>query len=112
MVLMEDLTNTYRCFKADEDNNDALKESMLAFLCRLHAEGFVHGDIRDVNILVEKCSGIRWKLIDWDWAGVPGIAQYPRHLTRGPNLRRPDSVQDLGFIEPLHDTEMLEKLWI
>ncbi|KAE9402878.1 hypothetical protein BT96DRAFT_1083648 [Gymnopus androsaceus JB14] len=86
---------------------------MTAFLCRLHANGFVHGDVRDVNILVENGIGIGWKMIDWDWAGVPGIVQYPRHLTRrGPNLRRPDSVQDLGLVQPAHDTEMLEQLWV
>ncbi|KAE9399805.1 hypothetical protein BT96DRAFT_993605 [Gymnopus androsaceus JB14] len=82
MVLMEDLTDTHRRFKPGEDNDDALKKSMAAFLCRLHAKGFVHGDIRDVNILVENGIGIGWRMIDWDWAGVPGIVQYPRHLTR------------------------------
>jgi len=42
---------------------------------RMHDEGFVHGDLRLLNILVG--AGNLVKFIDFDWAGQAGKASYP-----------------------------------
>jgi len=39
-----------------------------------HAENFVHGDLRDTNII---CDDERFFLIDFDWGGKLGEACYP-----------------------------------
>ncbi|OSD04890.1 hypothetical protein PYCCODRAFT_1423837 [Trametes coccinea BRFM310] len=40
----------------------------------LHGRGFVYGDLREPNVLIVE-DEIR--LIDFDWAGVEGVARYP-----------------------------------
>lgn len=49
---------------------DELSTLMEAF----HDAGYLHGDLRDPNIL---CDGDRMVLIDFDWGGVAGEAKYP-----------------------------------
>jgi thiamine kinase-like enzyme len=52
----------------------------------LHQGGFVHGDIRDTNILIDLGSlaseDVAIHLIDFDWAGRMGEAKYPIESTR------------------------------
>ncbi|KAJ7207953.1 hypothetical protein GGX14DRAFT_634565 [Mycena pura] len=68
-----------------------------------HRAGWVHGDIRDPNILVDR-NGNPF-LIDFDWCGKKGSAKYPCFLnashtwppgvlTRGGFLRRREILQD------------------
>jgi len=47
-----------------------LQELMDSF----HRKGFVHGDLRDVNII---CKNDSVMLIDFDWGGKEGEASYP-----------------------------------
>lgn len=42
-----------------------------------HSAGFVHGDLRDPNII---CNGDRVLLIDFDWGGKAGQASYPSDI--------------------------------
>ena len=42
---------------------------------RFHSQGFVHGDLRDANILIEN-DGIM-KLVDFDWGGEVDQVSYP-----------------------------------
>ncbi|KAG5637635.1 hypothetical protein H0H81_003860 [Sphagnurus paluster] len=44
-----------------------------------HAAGFVHGDLREVNII---CAGDRALLIDFDWGGKAGEVSYPFRLSK------------------------------
>ncbi|EPQ53377.1 hypothetical protein GLOTRDRAFT_17241, partial [Gloeophyllum trabeum ATCC 11539] len=49
-------------------------------LALLHEAGYVHGDVRDVNVLVCGADGSGEKdvlLVDWDWAGRGAEARYP-----------------------------------
>ncbi|KAG2358124.1 hypothetical protein BDR07DRAFT_1295881 [Suillus spraguei] len=46
-------------------------------LKKLHAENFVHGDIRDTNILVKKDDRTKFMIIDFDWAGAANVVLYP-----------------------------------
>jgi len=39
-----------------------------------HAEGLVHGDLRDANII---CKGDHMMLVDFDWGGKDGEVFYP-----------------------------------
>ncbi|KAF7336569.1 hypothetical protein MSAN_02289100 [Mycena sanguinolenta] len=71
----------------------------------LHAGGFVFGDLRPPNIMVSKD---KVKLIDFDWAGQMGIAQYPLHLSS--RIVWPEGVGPLGKIEKAHDLAMLQAL--
>jgi serine/threonine protein kinase len=71
----------------------------------LHTGGYVFGDLRLPNIMVEKK---QVKLIDFDWAGKVGLAKYPIHLAR--NISWPTGVVALGQIEKAHDLDMLRSL--
>jgi len=56
---------------ADRDHWMAeLQELMDSF----HGKGFVHGDLRDANII---CKNDSVMLIDFDWGGKEGEASYP-----------------------------------
>lgn len=50
------------------------KEELQKLVQSFHDAGFVHGDLREPNIL---CDGDKLKLIDYDWGGVVGEARYP-----------------------------------
>jgi len=49
---------------------DDLRQLMRSF----HDSDFVHGDLRESNVL---CDGERVVLIDFDWGGKVGVASYP-----------------------------------
>ncbi|KAF8346757.1 hypothetical protein F5887DRAFT_831751, partial [Amanita rubescens] len=75
----------------------------------LHQKGFVHGDIQQANILIEKESltsdDVKIHLIDFDWAGPIGEAKYPADVNKI-TVRRPDGVEGGGFITKQQDIEM------
>lgn len=55
-------------------NNLNLEKDIRALVKGFHDEGWVHGDLRDVNIL---CTQDRFWLIDFDWGGKDGEVEYP-----------------------------------
>jgi serine/threonine protein kinase len=78
----------------------------------LHKGGFVHGDIRDTNLLIDRASlpktvdevGIH--VIDFDWAGLIGQAKYPTGVNTV-SVRRPNGAQDGEPITEEHDRQMV-----
>jgi len=71
-----------------------------------HDAGFVHGDLREPNIM---CDGEKEKamLIDFDWGGKVGEAYYPtawlspeltngRHDDTNPKITKEDDIRVLG----------------
>jgi hypothetical protein len=77
-----------------------------------HARGYVHGNIRESNIFVypeDPNNGI--KLIDFDEAGLEGVALYPRNLNTK-TVQRPLDAADGNVITKEHDIFMMEKLFI
>jgi len=50
------------------------KEELQELVHSFHDAGFVHGDLRQPNML---CDGDKLKLIDYDWGGAVGEARYP-----------------------------------
>jgi serine/threonine protein kinase len=84
-----------------------LFDAILGALESLHEAGFVHGDIRDTNIMVSM-NNQDFRIIDFDWAGTIGQARYPMNVNRGPGLWRPDDAVDRAPITTKHDIAMLD----
>ena len=53
-----------------------MEEQLTKLVEGFHNEGLVHGDLRCANILCDKSRGDIW-VIDFDWGGPVGKAQYP-----------------------------------
>ncbi|TDL21488.1 hypothetical protein BD410DRAFT_293171 [Rickenella mellea] len=68
-----------------EDEENA-RRKVKSIVQTLHEAGFVHGDVRDINILIDPKSlesdDVKVHLIDFDWAGRIGEAKYPIDTTR------------------------------
>ncbi|KAG1790462.1 uncharacterized protein HD556DRAFT_731545 [Suillus plorans] len=72
-----------------------------------HRGGYVHGDIRDTNIMVKKDFSPGFMLVDFDWSGTIGEARYPVNVYQGERLWRPDGAEDGQLVMPEHDMQML-----
>ncbi|KAN0139205.1 hypothetical protein V8E53_002706 [Lactarius tabidus] len=55
-------------------HRDRWTEELMRLVRTFHAENFVHGDLRDANIL---CKDATVMLVDFDWGGKVGEATYP-----------------------------------
>lgn len=105
MVVMDYLDDAY--------HNLTYSRTMASFepvirdaVTKLHQAGFVHGDIRDINIMVkEGSSGIM--LVDFDWAGVIGEVRYPMNVENRA-IRRPAGAEDGELIMAEHDIMMVD----
>jgi len=77
----------------------------------LHDCGFVHGDLRDCNMMCMKKGGA-WRvlLLDFDWAGRTGEARYPVGLDQE-TVRRPAGVCGRGIIQREDDNAMVNFLF-
>ncbi|TFK89429.1 hypothetical protein K466DRAFT_545232 [Polyporus arcularius HHB13444] len=88
------------------------RKQVQAKLAVLHEKGFVHGDLRDVNVLVRKedapGDGADILIVDWDWAGVEGEAKYPRSIN--PQIARPLDALAATNIKAEHDVWMVQRL--
>ncbi|EPQ53372.1 hypothetical protein GLOTRDRAFT_131641 [Gloeophyllum trabeum ATCC 11539] len=79
-------------------------------LALLFEAGYVHGDVRDTNVLVRDADGERdVLLVDWDWAGVNLEARHPPNMSRE-GIPRPEDASPGGLIAPEHDMWMVEHL--
>jgi hypothetical protein len=76
----------------------------------LHQAGFVHGDIRDTNVMVRKDGEMGFMVVDFDWAGEIGVVRYPMNVNRAENQWRPDGASDGNVITAHHDIQMLEEM--
>ncbi|KAI0289256.1 hypothetical protein BC826DRAFT_1107124 [Russula brevipes] len=82
----------------------------------LHQGGFVHGDLRDTNILVDlesltsESGDVAIHILDFDTAGRTGEAKYPL-LVNTSTVRRPVDVKGGELITEKHDIEMLSYLF-
>lgn len=78
-------------------------------LKELHDARFVHGDVRNTNILVERERGLDepFLLLDYDFSGEIGKVQYPLDLNVT-TVNRPDGATYGGLIEVEHDLKMLD----
>ena len=78
----------------------------------LHQGGFVHGDVRDVNVLVRNEGAPAGSpdilIVDWDWAGRAGEVVYPRNINT--QLARPEEALAAEVIKAEHDVWMADRL--
>ncbi|KAG5192569.1 hypothetical protein JKP88DRAFT_293060 [Tribonema minus] len=72
----------------------------------------VHGDIRGPNIMVKQDERGAWhvRFIDFDWAGLEGIARYPTSLFDAPAQGWHEEARAGRLMCQKHDTFLLEKL--
>jgi hypothetical protein len=84
-----------------------LKDNIRTFLEEMHEAGWVHGDLRSINIMVKK-SGLdgSFHFIDFDWSGRNQEVVYPSFLNTA-EVDRPVGAYDGEPILALHDVEML-----
>ena len=98
--------------------SDELRHTIMAkvseIVQQLHDAGFVHGDIRSTNILVDRGTltskdGIKIHFIDFDWAGRQGEAVYPMRVNKV-TVWRPEGASDGQPILVEHDVAMVDYL--
>lgn len=109
MVVMDALDEGYMPFDKKTVHFDVekfLRERLIV----LHQANFVHGDVRDVNIMVRKDGKEGLMLVDFDWSGMIGEVRYPMNVNKV-DLWRPDEVTDGALIKSEHDMAMLHHLF-
>lgn len=117
MVVMDfsQYVRLFDLFPPSVESRSFVKSKIHDIIQELHDNGFVHGDIRDANILVDRETltskdGCSVHLIDFDWAGKDQEARYPARVNTI-SVRRPDGVSDGELITKSHDMEMVSILW-
>ncbi|KAJ8583480.1 hypothetical protein M405DRAFT_688323, partial [Rhizopogon salebrosus TDB-379] len=88
-----------------------LEKAVTDLIHELHAHGYVHGDLRDVNLfarLGQDTTTSDFTILDFEWAGRidSDETSYPMYINRE-DIHRPLGVQDRMKIEVEHDLEML-----
>lgn len=131
MVIMDDVSAEYASTLYDvaraEDGDghsllhtpavslDAAQALVKEKLDALHEAGFVHGDVRSVNVLVRNKNSVSEPalsdvlLVDFDWAGRVGEAVYPRRIN--PQVERPPRAKTGEKIQVEDDLWMVERLY-
>lgn len=108
VVVMDTLTDYISLYNSPMPRTSSvfgeLYKRLEEFLKDFHTAGFVHGDIRDTNIMISP-DGRDIKLVDFDWAGSDRC--YPYNVNTD-DIWRPGDVQGLAVIKPCHDVQMLE----
>ena len=110
MIVMEMIGEDY-CRLSDFPPPYPHYQDIIEKVTSLHQANYVHGDVRGANILVAKDGAPGFKLVDFDWSGKIGEAQYPMNVYRGLRLWRPAGVEDGELIKADHDIEMLSTLF-
>jgi hypothetical protein len=105
MIVMDAITDE---FSLVDRPSASLYEPIKGRVVALHQQGYVHGDLRDTNLMVRRNGAPEMMLFDFDWAGEIGKVRYPINVNRGPNLTRPDGAYDGELITVEHDVEMLD----
>ena len=113
MVVMEDLSaeDYIDLFKSSlaPDREVAVQKRLNQVLVQIHQQGYVHGDLRNVNVMVTNGPTPAVMLVDFDWAGKIGEARYPINVNRE-DMYRPEGAVDNELILADHDMMMLAQL--
>jgi hypothetical protein len=115
MAVMEYLDpETYRVLGPEDGSKSELEPEIRRVLQVLHDGGFVHGDIRDVNMMTRH----QWSseetarnvlLLDFDWAGRQGATEYPPNLN--PEVDRHEGAKEGALITQEHDRFMVDRMF-
>ncbi|PKK59266.1 hypothetical protein RhiirC2_646780, partial [Rhizophagus irregularis] len=91
---------------------NSLRTEIIKVVKILHDNNFVHGDLREGNILVcrnsERKCGFDVKLVDFEWSGLNGEACYS-HFMNHIGIHWPDGAEDGKKVTMGHDNTMLEQ---
>lgn len=87
----------------------SFRRTVMELVRSFHDLGFVHGDMRDSNLLV-RVDEKDLKLIDFDWGGKEGEVRYPV-LINNYTVHRPLDVVGGQLITKEHDIEMVEDIF-
>ncbi len=97
-----------------DDQQEKVQHKVEKTLRVLHDAGFVHGDLRDTNILIDLESldsdDVKIHFVDFDWAGRIGEAKYPYGIN-GITVRRPEGAKGGELIAVEHDKVMVSFLF-
>ena len=111
-VVMELLPSSFQPLRelTAETNRENLERRVTDAAQRMHRAGFMHGDLRDTNILVDVTSnnnGVR--IVDWDWAGRSGDVKYPTSI----NFQVPRAAAARGNVDIVqaHDMETVHLIF-
>ena len=97
-----------------KDQQEKVRRKVEKTLQVLHDAGFVHGDLRNTNILIDLESldsdDLRIHFVDFDWAGRIGEAEYPVDINRI-TVKRPEGAEGGKLITVEHDKVMVSYLF-
>ena len=113
MIIMDYVADEYEELydalpRLSNEERQKIKQKLAEKVSSFHDAGFVHGDIRNTNVMVKK-DGEGFYLIDFDWAGEYPDAKYPMHINRE-TITRPDGATDGEIITKEHDMTMIDGL--
>ena len=109
-VVMEHLPSSFKSLsELTSEITLKFEDPVTSAVKRMHDAGFVHGDLRDTNILVNTADNDDVKIVDWDWAGHPGSVEYPISI----NLEVPRAavVEGGATIDRAHDVETVHLIF-
>lgn len=114
MVVMDYVADEYEDLydalpRLGDEERQQIKDKLVPKVHSFHAAGFVHGDIRNTNVMVKKDRGEGMYLVDFDWAGEYPDAKYPMNINES-TVRRPDGATSGEVITPEHDMFMVNRL--
>jgi hypothetical protein len=113
MVVMDRIDTTFSPSHTSESSLTVeLYKSVLEAMTHLHQAGYVHGDLRDTNLMVRKDGQPGFMLVDFDWAGATGEVRYPMNVNTDPTLGRPAGAYDGEVIKAEHDIHMLRNIFM
>lgn len=98
-AVMELLPPSFRLLSDLPKTN--LKVPVIEAMQRMHEAGFVHGDLRYNNILVDEVAENSVRIVDWDWAGRQGEVKYP--ISINPEVPRSSAATGGAEILDEHD---------
>ena len=113
MVVMDVMDQAYLPYSHRTKDNisfpsvEVLRRRVEEVVNAFHEQNFVHGDLRDTNLFVQKNGEGKFMLIDFDWSGTAGEVRYPINVNCD-DIRRPSGVNDGQVITKEHDLNMLE----
>ncbi|CAG8545498.1 10533_t:CDS:2 [Ambispora leptoticha] len=117
LIYMECLNNhsilNHITSNLDDQERSSLGKKIKGVVEHLHNLGYVHGDLREGNIMVHRLGGNEFdvKLIDFEWSGKVGSACYSPFMNRK-TIKWPDGAEDWKLVTKNHDLFMLEQtLW-
>jgi hypothetical protein len=107
VVLMKRIVQKYTLEYLGRDHFQTWSRELKSLVKDFHDEGWVHGDLRDANVMVDQKEPAHVLLVDFDWGGNvnDGQVYYPTALVNE-ELVKPGDPDDLRITKE-HDDRVL-----